>query len=375
MAVGAALCGALLGLCEPMPEGIGMDFSTGYQAVTLLAAWLGWLGAGPLAWLVLRLFGARPRLGELTRLACGASLVLVWTFPLTFVMNSVGSSAILTLLREFLFALVFAIGSCSFLSSRRQIGWIVLALVLLPVWSIGMQFLPEYRNLSRLSMKNPSTGLVAPMRGAVPEGTFLVSRWTLDGKPGDGLDPARLTLGERQRVIDASNGRIVVEVQADRSVDDSAGQPVTPSVAAASLAAGVPEGTPNERLHNLHSLVRSRIEYKRTFFPGDVAQILERGSGDCKAYAQVFAEGAAALGYPSRVVRGMLARPDGFWAHAWVCVKVNGHWVDWDPTSPIPLPDARYLRFSPPKQASSVFEGEMAIFTLDSLRIDTLPRP
>ncbi|MEN9353795.1 MAG: hypothetical protein RL318_1120, partial [Fibrobacterota bacterium] len=357
----------------PMPDGIAMDFSAGYQALTLAAAWIGWIGAGPLAWLVLRLFGARPPLAGLVRLACGASLVLVWTFPLAFLMRSPGASAGLTLLREFLFALVFAIGARPLLEQGMRRGaWVLVALILLPVWSIGMQFLPEWKNLSRLSMKNPSTGLVAPLRGSVPEGTFRVARWTLHGKSEEGLSQERLALGERQAVVRVGPGVTVVDVHADRPTEDSSGLPVVPSEAAASLAAAVPDGTPNERLHNLHTLVRSRIRYERTYFPGDVGQILERGSGDCKAYAQVFAEGAAAMGFQTRVVRGMLARPDGFWAHAWASVRVDGHWNDWDPTSPIPMPDARYLRFSPPKQASSVFEGEMAIFTLDSLRIEPL---
>lgn len=370
-AVLSVALGTALSWCEPMPEGINMDFSVGYQALTVASAWLGWIGAGPLAWLLLRLFGARPRLGELLRLACGASLVLVWTFPLAFLMTSPGASAVLTLLREFLFALVFSLGALALLpKGGRRVLWVLVALVALPVWSVGMQMLPEWRNLLRLRMNDPSTGLVAPLRGEVPLETFGSARWTLNGASEAGLSPQRLSLGERQKVLDASPGRIVVEVRADQETEDSSGSPVTPSVAAASLAAGVPEGTPNERLHNLHSLVRSRIRYERAYFPGDVAAILARGTGDCKAYAQVFAEGAAALGFPSRVVRGMLARPDGFWAHAWASVKVDGHWRDWDPTSPIPLPDARYLRFAPPKQATSVFEGEMAIFTLDSLRIE-----
>lgn len=371
MALVAVLVGSSLSWLEPMPEGLNMDFSQGYLALTVASAWLGWIGAGPVAWLLLRLFGARPRLGDLVRLACGASLVLVWTFPLAFLMTSPGGSAGLTLLREFLFALVFGIGAYGLVAKgARRILWTLVALVVLPVWSVGMQMLPEWRNLTRLRMNDPSTGLVAPLRGEVPLEAFGTARWTLHGASEAGLSPERLSLGERQTVLESSPGRIVVEVRSDRSTEDSAGSPVQPSVAAASLAAGVPEGTPNERLHNLHALVRSRIRYERAYFPGDVAEILARGSGDCKAYAQVFAEGAAALGLPSRVVRGMLARPDGFWAHAWVSVKVDGRWRDWDPTSPIPLPDARYLRFAPPKQASSVFEGEMAIFTLDSLRIE-----
>jgi len=363
-----------LGLCEPLPEGLGMDFTWKYQALTALAAVLGWLAAAPLSWCLLYIFGYRTSLASLLRLACGASIVLVWTFPLSFLMRSAGSSAALSLAREFLFALVFVSAAAAPVAGTlKRLSWRILTLVAIVVASITLQMLPEWNNLTHLRMKDPGSGLVAVLRGEVPDGPIPNARWTLNGPQGPALEVERVSLGERQVVRTAREGVLVVEVHPGNSIGGDSGSLVTASPAAMSLAASVPEGLPEIRLHELHSLVRSRIAYKRTFFPGSVAEILERGSGDCKAYAQVFAEGAAALGFQARVVRGLLARPDGFWAHAWTSIRVDGKWQEWDPTSPIPRPDARYLRFSPPREAQSVFEGEMAIFALDSLRIEPLP--
>lgn len=369
LAIVAVIAGIGLGFLEPLPEGIGMDFTAGYLALMAVASLIGWLGVAPWAWLLLRLFGAKPALLPLLRLAAGASLVCVWTFPLAFVMRSPGASALLSLLREVWFALIFGWGASSFLS-RRRVLWMIVAVIFVPAWSLGMQLLPEASNLSHLHMRDASSGQVAPLAGNLPDGPLPAATWTLYGRPGPALEAARVALGERQQVRFARPGILAVDVRPGASAGDSVAFLVTASPAAVSLVASVPPGTPHERLLALHALVQSRVRYQRKFFPGDVQEILARGSGDCKAYAQVFAEGAAALGFPSRVVRGLLARSDGFWAHAWVSVKVDGRWEEWDPTSPIPSPDARYLRFSPPHQAGSVFEGEMAIFALDSLRIE-----
>ena len=374
LAIATLLACLGLGLCEPLPEGLGMDFTWKYQALTALAAVLGWLAAAPLSWCLLRLFGRRASLADLLHLACGAGIVLVWTFPLAFVMRSTASSAALSLLREFLFALVFVMGAGSAVDGViNRLSWRLTTLVAIVIASIALQMLPEWNNLTHLRMKDPGSGLVAVLRGEVPDGPIPNARWTLNGPQGPALEVERVSLGERQVVKTAREGILVVDVHPGNSIGGDSGSLVTPSPAAVSLAASVPEGLPEIRLHELHSLVRSRIAYKRTFFPGSVAEILERGSGDCKAYAQVFAEGAAALGFQARVVRGLLARPDGFWAHAWTSIRVDGKWQEWDPTSPVPRPDARYLRFSPPREAQSVFEGEMAIFALDSLRIEPLP--
>jgi transglutaminase-like putative cysteine protease len=139
------------------------------------------------------------------------------------------------------------------------------------------------------------------------------------------------------------------------------------------LVSRVPTGPDSLRLRVLHLLVHESIRYERTYFPGTPSEILTRGTGDCKAFAQVFCAGARHLGFPAKVVHGLLASPDGYYAHAWVTVRTPNGWQEWDPTSSYPFPDARYLRFSVPREAASAFDGELAIFSLDSIRVWARP--
>jgi transglutaminase-like putative cysteine protease len=117
----------------------------------------------------------------------------------------------------------------------------------------------------------------------------------------------------------------------------------------------------------LHQRVHQAIRYDRTYFNGTADKILQIGSGDCKAYSKVFAEAVKLMGLRAKVVRGVIAMNDGWYAHAWVTVQSSLGWTDWDPTSPEPFPDARYLRFTAPQQANSAFDGELGIFALDSI--------
>jgi hypothetical protein len=189
------------------------------------------------------------------------------------------------------------------------------------------------------------------------------------------VSASRLSLGTRQTILEARAGRVVVKISAGAPPppEDTVGTTridPTDGQILESLVASIPfAGTDSFRLVHLHDAVHRAIRYERRYFPGTSSEILSRGTGDCKAYAQVFCAAARRLGLPARVVHGLLASPDGYYAHAWVTVKTSAGWQDWDPTSSEPFPDARYLRFATPKLSNGAFDGELAIFALDSISI------
>lgn len=359
---------------EPVPPELNMQFRWQYLALQHLCAILAQFLL-PLAFVFLLpkdLPGGRVR--TLWRLSLGASFWYLWTFPLTFVLTGVKATVALELVRPLLWAATVAWVAGASVRSR-WLGWVSrpVGILWLFAGSLAFQLIPDSRAIAHFRMDNVGSGRVCPGIPELLPGATSVADWTVAGNPQT-VSAERLALGERQKVLEQRPGwvHLRVAVGAPAPPEDTSGSLDTSATDGApllDLLERVPSGPDSLRLGALHALVHGAIRYQRTYFPGTPGEILTRGSGDCKAYAQVFCAAARRLGFPAKVVHGLLASPDGYYAHAWVTVRTGGIWHDWDPTSSVASPDARYLRFSAPKEASGVFDGELAIFSLDSIRV------
>ena len=311
----------------------------------------------------------------LWRLSLGASFWYLWAFPLTFLFTGIKATVALELVQPLLWAgtMSWVAGS---LAGGRWSRWGIRTAGILWLFTgtILFQLIPDSQAMSHFNMDNVRSGRVCSGTPDLPDGTAFQADWILVGDPQT-VSAQRLALGDRQRILESSPGRVRVLV-------DGTGEPPGPEDTTGSLetsatdggplldlVAQVPAGPDSTRLLYLHHLVHGSIRYVRTYFPGTPSEILVRRTGDCKAFAQVFSAAARRLGIRAKVVHGLLAAPDGYYAHAWVTVQTPHGWQDWDPTSSDPFPDARYLRFSVPREASSAFDGELAIFSLDSIRM------
>ncbi|MCB9496772.1 MAG: transglutaminase domain-containing protein [Fibrobacteria bacterium] len=360
---------------EPDPSGLNMSFHWIYliqgQAIALSVRFL----------LPLLLLPFRPRtsLPGLLRISLGTSLVWLWTSPLAWIWSSPLGGITLGLGREILWFALLIHGAGLLRPSHRGAKIAVWALLGLlgPALSLGLQSIPDLVRVQGIRMDNLSSGRVAPGTPELAEGFVLRGRWTLVGPPTV-LDPQRLLLGDRQRVIDSRGDTLVVEVRwaSVPAPADTFGSSI-PDASEGSridaLLASIPAQSPDSlKILMLHHLVHTSIRYDRTFFPGNSDAILARGTGDCKAFAHLMTEGARRLGFRAREVRGLLASPDGYYAHAWTSIELDGRWSDWDPTSAVPFPDARYLRFSVPQIATGAFDGELGIFALRDVEFKSL---
>lgn len=361
---------------EPIPEELQVQFDWKYLASVHLCAIAGQVSLPLLAWFLVPKDTPGGRVSALLRLSMGAGLWFLWTFPLTFVFTGSKGALVLALGRELLRAVALSIGIVS-LRPRKTLGRVSLIgawSALFVVGALVFATLPDLDSLSRLKMDDLGTGRVCKGLPDLPPHRVGSATWRVFGDPKTVSAP-RLALGSRQTILDAQPGRVLVKVSsgAPPPPEDTSGtNRIDPDDGPLlqSLVASVPAtGTDSLRLVQLHRAVHGAIRYERRYFPGTSSQILSRGTGDCKAYAQVFCAGARRLGFPARVVHGLLASPDGYYAHAWVTVKTAAGWQDWDPTSSEPFPDARYLRFATPKRSSGAFDGELAIFALDSISI------
>lgn len=360
---------------EPVPKELDIQFHWKYLAFQHLCAILAQFLL-PLVFVPLlpkTLPGGR--ILTLWRVSLGASFWYLWTFPLTFVFTGVKATVALELLQPLLWAWSTAWVAGAL---RDKGGWNRQALrlagfLVLFVGCILFQLIPDSQAVSHFNMDNVRSGRICSGTPILPDGISARADWTLVGNPQT-VSAERLSLGDRQRVLESSPGRVVVRVTngAPPPPEDTTGSLDAPSTDGApllDLVSRVPAGPDSLRLRALHALVHGSILYQRTYFPGTPGEILARGTGDCKAFAQVFCAGARRLGIPAKVVHGLLASPDGYYAHAWVTAWTPAGWQEWDPTSSYPFPDARYLRFSVPREASSAFDGELAIFSLDSIRV------
>lgn len=422
-AVGWWLVGALLVSVEPAPPELAQETTWSYalklQAVLLASRLL----------LPLLLKAVRPslRVGELMRVSLAACTVVVWSSPLAWLFPTTSGAIALGLGREATWALVLLGAFARELDRPRilvgvaSLGWLLPGLLLAdqgsnwglaPFWgwivagcglglgialflappgrlrgalpglvaapllaalSLGLQSAPDLFQSRGLRVDQIASGRVAAGVPDFAPGRTEAAVWDFSGPPSL-LVPDRVRLGRRQILLDSSAGHMVVLVRPGPTgaPEDTTGTGPSPSlVGARDLAARVadiPEGSDSARLLELHRRIHGAIAYTRNYLPGRSDEILARGTGDCKSFAQLFAEGARLIGFRARVVRGLLASEDGWYAHAWTTVETRSGWSDWDATSSAPFPDGRYLRLSPPLKADGAFDGELMIFSLKDLR-------
>lgn len=102
----------------------------------------------------------------------------------------------------------------------------------------------------------------------------------------------------------------------------------------ASRGVGAAE-TDEDRLAALVAFVHAYVDYRPDAPPTSVLETINRRTGDCTEYADLFTTLARALGWPARTVVG-LAYLDGkqpaLAFHAWNEVAVSGAWQAVDPT-------------------------------------------
>ena len=93
--------------------------------------------------------------------------------------------------------------------------------------------------------------------------------------------------------------------------------------------------TDEDRLAALVAFVHAYVDYRPDAPPTSVLDTINRRTGDCTEYADLFTTLARALGWPARTVVG-LAYSDGkqpaLAFHAWNEVAVSGAWQAVDPT-------------------------------------------
>jgi hypothetical protein len=360
---------------EPLPTDLQIKFDLKYLALTHLCAMAGQVLLPIFAIGLIPKSQPGGRIPTLLRLSFGSSLWFLWTFPLAFLLTDSKGAIVLALGRELLWAVSLSIGIIGLRGNRSGIGKAVLGTgcsVGFFIGSIVFATIPDWSSLSNLKMDNIGTGRICKGIPQLPATRVDSADWLVSGSPKL-VSSDRLSLGDRQRILAGFDGQILVRVATGPTPapEDTSGSTATSSTDGPileSMISSLPISVPdNSRLLALHGMVHKSIRYDRSYFPGTTEEILTRRTGDCKAYAQVFCAGARRLGYPARVVHGLLASHDGYYAHAWVTVKSSEGWQDWDPTSSEPSPDARYLRFTTPKEATGAFDGELAIFALDSI--------
>jgi len=366
----------VLAWLEPVPPELDIQFHWKYLASQHLCAILAQflLPLVFVPFLPKTLPGGRTL--TLWRLSLGASFWYLWAFPLTFLFTGIKATVALELVQPLLWAgtMAWMAGTRAETGPWKRWGIRSCGLVWLFIGTILFQLIPDSQAMAHFKMDNVQSGRVCSGIPDLPNGAAIQADWTLVGDPQT-VSAQRLALGDRQKILASSPGRVRVLVDgsgAPPAPEDTSGSLEMPSTDGApllDLAAQVPPGPDSTRLLVLHHLVHGSIRYVRTYFPGTPSEILLRRTGDCKAFAEVFCAAARHLGMRSKVVHGLLAGPDGYYAHAWVTVQTTHGWQDWDPTSSDPFPDARYLRFSVPREASGAFDGELAIFSLDSVRM------
>lgn len=104
-----------------------------------------------------------------------------------------------------------------------------------------------------------------------------------------------------------------------------------------------------DRLHNLSTIVRDRVDFVVGVSHPDwtAEQVLTEGRGVCQDHTHVFLACARELGFPARYVSGYLMLDDRIEQdamHAWAEAYVDGlGWVGFDVANRI-SPDTRYVR-------------------------------
>ena len=166
---------------------------------------------------------------------------------------------------------------------------------------------------------------VARLRARVSDGRELIKDWELVNATPQGLMLERtatqtLSSGPPER---RRGKAIALPTQADaierftRTLRDD------------------PTGTPEQLLKALMTHVHASVTYSEQPLAQDVLATLERRTGDCTEFAELFATAAEHLGIPTRVVWGLAysdAAGPGFALHAWNESWLGNRWHPIDPT-------------------------------------------
>jgi len=199
--------------------------------------------------------------------------------------------------------------------------------------------------------------------GAAIEDPRLATRAEYVLSAGGGEIPA-LSSGaqEAERLED---GRVRVRLDLSRVDDDPSGPEhlESSSMIAADDAVvvqlrdraleGVQE-TPVDRALALRRFVYEFVEEKSLGVGfASASEVARTAAGDCTEHAVLLAALLRSAGIPSRVVSGLVytqafaGAQDVFGYHAWTQARLDGRWVDLDPTLPGPAPfDAAHIALS-----------------------------
>ncbi len=108
-------------------------------------------------------------------------------------------------------------------------------------------------------------------------------------------------------------------------------------------------------------------------------QILQRGSGVCQHYANLFAALARGMGIPTRIISGFDLSNAGAGGHAWNEIEVReGVWLPIDPQIPdLHLVSTWYylpMSISNSDEFTTVSQATMDEFLLSAMQFDFTPR-
>lgn len=89
----------------------------------------------------------------------------------------------------------------------------------------------------------------------------------------------------------------------------------------------------------IHAFVRDQIRYVRDTdnveLLHDPVTLLQIGAGDCDDKAILLASLLGSIGHPTRFIA--VAFEPGRYSHVWLQDYLAGHWVDLEPTEPLPF--------------------------------------
>lgn len=163
------------------------------------------------------------------------------------------------------------------------------------------------------------------------------------------------------------------------SIGETVALPVADAKVKALAAAAVGNAaTARERLDRIVAFVSAYITPSLDPAPPKLLDLIERKSGDCKAYAMLVVALARATGLPAREISGLLYLGDAeqaFGGHAWAEVAINGVWVPVDASIPLTRLGGGHIRFGEGEAGLSAFSALMGaggVF-LHVVDIDTAP--
>lgn len=117
------------------------------------------------------------------------------------------------------------------------------------------------------------------------------------------------------------------------------------------------------RLERIVAFVNSYITPSLDPAPPKLLDLLQRKSGDCKAYAMLVIALARASGLPAREISGLVYLGDAeqaFGGHAWAEVAIDGAWVPVDASIPLTRLGGGHIRFGDGEAGLSAFSALMA---------------